>query len=52
MENRKTTTDALEILHRRFYQGKPARLKALEKVRANEEIARNIHELRTKAGLT
>jgi DNA-binding XRE family transcriptional regulator len=52
VKNRKTTTDALEILHRRFYQSKPARLKALEEVRANEEIARNIHELRTKAGLT
>ncbi|HEY1496172.1 MAG TPA: helix-turn-helix domain-containing protein [Candidatus Solibacter sp.] len=46
------STDALEVLHRRFYQGKPARLKALEETRANEEIARRICELRTQAGLT
>ena len=45
-------TDALEILHRRFYEGKPTRLKNLEEGRANEEIARKIHELRTVANLT
>lgn len=44
--------DGVEILHRRFYKGKPARLKNLELARANEEIARKIQELRTKAGLT
>jgi len=48
----KPAIDALEILHRRFYEGKPARLKALEEARANEEIARKIHELRAAAGLT
>jgi DNA-binding XRE family transcriptional regulator len=48
----KSTTDALEILHRRFYAGKPNRLKQLEAVRANEEIARKLLELRTAAGLT
>ena len=48
----KPTADALEILHRRFYESKPARLKNLEEARANEEIARKIHELRTAAGLT
>jgi DNA-binding XRE family transcriptional regulator len=51
-ERRKPTTDALEILHRRFYQGRPARLRGLEAARANDEIARKIRELRTKAGLT
>ncbi len=45
-------TDALEILHRRFYRGKPTRLKGLEDARANEEIARKIQQLRTAAGLT
>lgn len=49
---RKPTRDALEILHRRYYAGKPDRLKKLEEARANEEIARRIHELRTAAGLT
>jgi DNA-binding XRE family transcriptional regulator len=34
------------------YEGKPARLKNLEEARANEEIARKIHELRAAAALT
>jgi len=48
----KPTSDAVEVLHRRFYEGKPSRLKDLEEARANEEIARKIYELRTAAGLT
>src|SRR5882672_9740850 len=48
----KPANDAVEILHRRFYEGKPARIKNLEEARANEEIARKIHELRTAASLT
>jgi len=50
--DKKGTTDAVEILHRRFYEGNPARLESLEETRANEEIARKIRALRTKAGLT
>ena len=49
---RRPTTDAVEILHRRYFEGKPARLAALEEERANAEIARKIYELRTKAELT
>jgi len=48
----KPATDAVEILHRRFYEGKPARLRNLDETRANEEIARKILELRTGAHLT
>jgi DNA-binding XRE family transcriptional regulator len=48
----KSTTDALELLHRRFYAGKPMRLKSRDAARANEEIARKLLELRTEAGLT
>jgi DNA-binding XRE family transcriptional regulator len=48
----KPTTDAVEILHRRFFEGKPERLKDLEEARANDEIARKIYQLRTSAGLT
>jgi DNA-binding XRE family transcriptional regulator len=48
----KPASDAVEILHRRFYAGRPGRLKKLEEARSNEEIARKIHELRTAAGLT
>ena len=48
----KPSTDAVEILHRRFFAGKPKRLRGLEEARGNQEIARNIYELRTAAGLT
>ncbi len=48
----KTTTDALEIIHRRFYEGKPSRLKELEEARAKELIVRNIRDLKTSARLT
>ena len=48
----KPTSDAVEILHRRSYEGKPARLKNLEEARANEEIARKIYQLRAAAGIT
>jgi DNA-binding XRE family transcriptional regulator len=48
----KPAIDAVEILHRRFYRGKTARLKNLEAARANDEVARKIHELRSAAGLT
>jgi DNA-binding XRE family transcriptional regulator len=45
-------SDAAEIIYRRLYAGKPERIKGLEEARANDEIARKICELRTKAGLT
>ncbi len=47
-----STSDAVEILRRRIYEGKPARLKNLEEARANEEIARKLLKLRAAAGLT
>ena len=49
---RRATTDAVEILHREFYKGDPEKLKSLAECRANEEIARKIRTLRSKAGLT
>ena len=49
---RKPTTDAIEIMHRRYYEGRPDRIAALEEAHANDEVARKIRELRTKAGLT
>jgi DNA-binding XRE family transcriptional regulator len=48
----RTTTDAVEIIHRRFFEGKPDRLRMLEEARAEDEVARKIYGLRTKAGLT
>lgn len=49
---RRPTTDAVVILHRRFFKGQPERLKVLEAARADDEVARKIFDLRTKAGLT
>ena len=49
---RKPTTDAVVILHRRHYEGKPDRLAALEQARANDDTARKIAALRTEAGLS
>jgi DNA-binding XRE family transcriptional regulator len=49
---KKTTTDAIEILHRRYFEGKPERLAALEEERANAEIAQSIYDLRQEAGIT
>ncbi len=49
---KKRVTDAVENLHRRYYEGRPERLKALEEARAEDEVARQIYALRTKAGLT
>jgi ribosome-binding protein aMBF1 (putative translation factor) len=49
---RKPTTDAVEIMHRRYYEGRAARLADLEEARANDEIARKICRLRTQAGLS
>ena len=51
-KKRKPTTDAVEILHRRYYEGKPERLANLEKARANDQVARKIVTLRTQAGLS
>jgi DNA-binding XRE family transcriptional regulator len=51
-KKRKATTDAVEILHRRYYQGKPVRLAALERARADDHVARKIAALRTEAGLS
>lgn len=48
----KPTTDAVEIVHRRYFKGNPERLRALEEARADDEVARKIFGLRTKAGLT
>ena len=52
MSRMRPTTDALEILYRRFFNGQRERLKALEEARADDEVARKIFELRKKAGLT
>jgi len=52
MSKRKPTTDALKIIHRRFFAGRPERLAELEEARANDAVARKIRALRTEAKLT
>ncbi len=49
---RPSTSDAIEAMHRRFYEGKPERMAALEEARADDEVARKILRLRTQAGLS
>jgi DNA-binding XRE family transcriptional regulator len=52
MQRKKKTTDAIEIIHERYFRGKPEMLAMLEEVRANEDIARKIYDLRMAAALT
>lgn len=48
----KQTDDAVEILHRRLVAGNPEKMVELEKIRADDAVARKIYDLRTKAGLS
>lgn len=49
---RKLTTDAIEIIHRRHYEGHPQRMAELAEAEANDTVARKIYALRRRAGLT
>ncbi len=51
-KKRLPTSDAIEIMHRGYYEGKPERIAALEEARADDEVARKILQLRTQAGLS
>src|SRR5438309_8908159 len=51
-KKQKPTTDAVEILHRRYFEGKPEMLALLEQERVNAEVAQKIYDLRTAAGLS
>lgn len=46
------TSDAVEILHRRYIAGRPKQEAALEAALLSARIAQEIYDLRTKAGLT
>ncbi len=46
------TADAVDILKRRYFDGDPKRLAELEEARASAEVARQIYQLRSRAGLT
>jgi len=49
---RTTTADAVQILYRRYYEGRPERVRGLEEARANDSVARKLVMLRLQAGLT
>jgi DNA-binding XRE family transcriptional regulator len=51
-KKRKPTTDAIEIIHRRYYEGRPQRIAELAEAEANDTVARKIFALRKRAGLT
>lgn len=49
---RATTADAVQILYRRYYEGRPERVRGLEEARANDSVSRKLTALRLHAGLT
>ena len=49
---RKTTSDAVEILHRRYVENDPDMARLVAEELFNLQIARKIYDLRTKAGLS
>lgn len=51
-QKHKPIDDAVEILHRRFVKDDPETLADLDKIRADNDVARKIHNLRTKSGLS
>ena len=52
MAKRTSTSDAVKIIHRRFFKGQPQRLAELDEARANDAVARKILAIRTEAGIT
>lgn len=52
MSRKKTTTDAVEILQKTFVKDDPNRLASLQEERDKLDIAGQVYELRTQAGLS
>ncbi len=51
-EKEKTTSNAVKILHNRYIKGNKKRLERLEKEREKLNIAQQVHDIRTNAGLS
>ncbi len=49
---KKAIRDAVQILHRRYFEGQPKRQALLEEERANATVAQQIYDLRAEAGLS
>lgn len=52
MSRREATTNAVEILRRRYVGEEPERRASMEEERLHARVARQIYELRVEAGLT
>jgi ribosome-binding protein aMBF1 (putative translation factor) len=52
MPKRKPTSDAVQILHRRFIRGDKRKLALLAREYEKADIAQKIYDLRTRAGLS
>ena len=44
--------DAVQILCRRYYEGRPERVRALAEARATDSVAQKLTALRLRAGMT
>jgi len=51
-QKNKKTDDAIEILHHRYVKDDPDTLAELEKIQADNDVAKKIYDLRTKSGLS
>ena len=49
---KKKLRGAIGILHQRYYEGHPKRQRDLEKARGEDDVARKIYDLRSKAALS
>ncbi len=52
MSEKRTTTDAVEILHRLYFKNDPEMMQMLESERVKFKIGQKIYDLREEAGLT
>ena len=46
---KRPTSDAIEIIHRRYYESHPDRVAGLAEAEANDTVARKIYRLRKRA---
>ena len=51
-KKKKTTTNAVKVLHQRYIRGNKKRLESLQRERENLNIAEQIYNLRTQLGLS
>jgi hypothetical protein len=49
---RATTADAVQILYRRYYEGRPERVRGLEEARANDSVSRMVRRFRSTRSTT